>query len=175
MKNLDVCLIIVGISLVTGLPPAFSDSKTITTDSRAVIGPILELTISQQGQSELKFGNIQPSASGSTQVGPVVMVINVNANTGERYQVTQTMSGALENASGSKLDLTNLKFTTAASKSNGIVVSSPTQVSGSAQVIFTSDALGSSDTISTEYTLTVPPTQDPGDYSANLTYTVSSL
>ena len=155
--------------------PGHSASKSVITDTKAVIGPILELTISQNGQSQLKFGNILPVASGPTEVGPIVMIIDVKANTGERYQVTQLMSGSLENATGNKLDLENLKFKTTSANASGTAVSSATQVSSTAQVIFTSDITGSSDTISAEYFLTVPPLQEPGDYSANLTYTVSSL
>ena len=175
MKKPGVYLLIAGMSFIAGLPPAFSDTKTVMTDSKAIIGPLLELTISQQGQSELKFGNIRPSALGPTEVGPVLMVIDVKANSGERYQVTQIMNSSLENAEGKKLDLENLKFKTASLKSNGTAVASPTNVSSSAQVIFTSDANGTSDTITAEYMLTVPPTQEPGDYSSLLTYTVSSL
>ena len=103
------------------------------------------------------------------------MLIDVKANTGERYQVTQTMSGPLENPEGHKLGLGNLKFITSSSKSHGTVISIPTHVSPSSQVIFTSDNMGSSDAISAEYTLTIPPSQEAGDYFANLTYTVSSL
>ena len=175
MKKLPASLIAALTGLVISTSPVHSEAKTLITDSKAIIGAVLELAVSQKGQSELKFGNIRPSALGPTEVGPVLMVIDVKANTGERYQVTQVMSGSLENAEGRKLGLEYLKFKTAGSKSNGAGVASPTNVSASAQVIFTSDANGSSDTITAEYRLTVPPTQEPGDYSANLTYTVSSL
>ena len=156
------------------MPRLYCETKTINTDSKAAIGPVLELTVSQKGQSELKFGNVRPSALGPIVVGPVRMLIDVKANTGERYQITQSMNGPLENAEGHKLGLEYLKFKTSC-LSSGTAVSSLTNVSESAQIIFTSDIQGSSDTISSEYTLTVPPTQEPGDYSANLTYTVSSL
>lgn len=175
MKNLSVFFMIVVAPFIVLCPPTFSETKTIITDAKAHIGAVLELTVSQKGQSELKFGNIRPSAIHTTEVGPVVMQIEVKSNTGERYQVTQTMNSALENAEGSKMAAEHLKFKTASSKSNGAVVSEPTPVTAAAQVIFTSDTQGSSDTISVEYTLTVPPSQAPGDYSALLTYTVSSL
>ncbi len=109
------------------------------------------------------------------EVGPVRMQIEVKSNTGERYQVTQIMTSALENAEGNKIVAEYLKFKTASLKTNGAVVSQPTPVTAAPQVIFTSDEQGSSDTISVEYTLVVPPSQAPGDYSALLTYTVSSL
>ena len=174
MKKLPASFIAALTGLVILASPVRSETKTLITDSKAVIGPVLELTISQQGQSELKFGNIRPSALGPTEAGTVLMIIDVKANTGERYQVTQVMSGPLENAEGRKLGLEYLKFKTAGSKSNGAGIATPTNVSASAQVIFTSDANGSSDTITAEYTLTVPPSQEPGDYSSLLTYTVSA-
>ena len=157
------------------LPPAFPETKSVFTDTSASIGPILELTIAQEGQSELRFGNIRPSAIDTTEVGPMIMLVEVKSNSGERYQVTQTINSALENSEGNKIDLDHLKFKTSSLKSAGIAVSSPTTVSASSQIIFTSDAQGSGDTIQAEYTLAVPPAQAPGDYSALLTYTVSSL
>jgi len=152
-----------------------AETKAASTNTTASIAPLLELAISQTGQSELRFGNIRPSAIDVTQVGPITLLIEVKSNTGDRYQVTQTINSALENSEGDKIDLERLKFKTSSLKPNGTTIASPTPVSVSSQIIFTSDAQGTSDTISAEYTLTVPPSQAPGDYSALLTYTVSSL
>ena len=152
-----------------------AEIKTVVANTTAYIAPLLELAISQTGQSELRFGNIRPSAIDTTQVGPITLLIDVKSNTGDRYQVIQTINSALENSEGDKIDLSNLRFKTSSIKSNGIAIASPTPVSASSQIVFTSDAQGTSDTISAEYTLTVPASQAPGDYSALLTYTVSSL
>ena len=175
MKKLSSVLIVLSLSLFVLWSQAFAASKTVTTDARASVGSILELTVSQQGQSELRFGNIMPSALGPQEVGPVVMMIDVKSNSGERYQVTQAVNSSLQNSDGNQIDITNLKFKTASSKSNGTGVDSPAPVSASSQIIFTSDSQGTSDTITAEYTLTVPSSQAPGDYSTLLTYTVSSL
>ena len=152
-----------------------AETKTAFTNTTAYITPLLELAISQTGQSELRFGNIRPSAIDTIEVGPLTILIEVKSNTGDRYQVTQTINSALENAEGDKISLDHLKFKTSSAKLNGTAVASPTPVSASSQIIFTSDAQGTSDTISAEYTLAIPPSQAPGDYSALLTYTVSSL
>ena len=175
MNKLGIALILIGASLFMRLPATFAETKTVTTSTRASIGSILELTISQAGQSELRFGNIQPSAIDSKETGPVVILIDVKSNTGERYQITQNINSTLENADGNQIDIANLKFKTSSASSSGTGIGSPTAVSTASQVIFTSDSQGASDSIKAEYTLTIPPAQAPGDYSALLTYTVSSL
>ena len=175
MKKLSVALIFWLVSSLPLLSPAFAETKTVSTNAMASVGSILELTISQEGQSELRFGNIQSSAIDTKEAGPVVILIDVKSNTGERYQVTQNINSALENSEGDQMNITNLKFKTSPSNSNGTGIGSPISISTASQVIFTSDDQGASDTIKAEYTLTVPPAQAPGDYSALLTYTVSSL
>jgi hypothetical protein len=174
MKKI-ILLTVFALSMIKIAPVVYAETRTIMTDAKASIGSILELSISQEGQSELRFGNIRPSAIDSITVGPVRILVEVNSNSGERYQVTQSIGGPLENVEGNQIGLDHLKFQTSASNSNGYVVSSPTAVSASPQIIFTSDTQGRSDTIAAEYTLTVPPSQEPGDYFALLTYTVSSL
>ena len=154
---------------------ARAQTKTVTAISQAQITPVLELTVSQAGQSELRFGNIQPSAIDSIEAGPVLIVLNVNSNTGERYQVTQMVNGTLRNVTGDEIPQEQLKFQTTALKSEGKYVADITPVTASPQIIFESDALGSSDTIEARYTLTVPTAQAPGDYSALLTFTVSTV
>ena len=161
--------------LVFSAVNAFAASKTVTANSSAVIGSVLELTVSGQGRSELRFGNIQPSGTAPVEAGPVVMIVHVESNSGERYQVTHATSGPLQNPDGYRIELENLKFKTSALASNGTVVSSLTPVSLAPQVVFTSDLEGSSDTVQAEYTLTIPANQPPGDYSTFLTYTASTL
>ena len=154
---------------------ALAETRTITADSRALIPSVLELSVSQQGASELRFDKITPSSLGPTQTEPKLISIEVHSNSGEKYQVTQTISSALENATGEIIELENLKFKTTAAKSTGHGVSDFTPVSKGSQTIFTSDEQGSSESVSSEYQLTIPPSQAPGDYSALLTYTVSSV
>ncbi len=150
-----------------------AETRIITTDSKAQISPLLELSISQQGQSELKFGNILPSALETVEAGPISILIEVKSNSGERYQVTQAIGSDLSNAEGETISSQNLRFKT--ESKSGSPVTELTPVSSSSQVIYTSDALGNGDTISAQYILTVPESQAPGDYSGLLTYTVSSL
>ncbi len=166
-------MILAGITAVKS--EALAETKSISVSSQASIAPVLELSISQEGQQELRFGNIQPLATTATEIGPITILIRVNSNTGERYQITQTLNGVLENSAGDQMSLDHLKFTTAATSTNGVAVASPTSVSTSPQIIFTSDEKGISDTVSARYTLTVPASQAPGDYSTLLTYTISSL
>lgn len=156
------------------MPAVYANDSNFAVNAKADIETVLELQIDQTGQSELRFGNIRPSALEPTEAGPYVVTIHVVSNIGSSYHVTQSISNALENAEGQKIDSENLKFKTTAN-TKGTVISTPTPVTKSSQTIFISDPEGTSDTIKAEYTLTVPPSQAAGDYSALLTYTVSSL
>jgi len=150
-------------------------SQTFSIQSQAQIPTILELAISQTGASELRFGNIRPSALDATEAGPLSIIIDVTSNIGSRYQVTQAISGPLLNASGDEITPDHLTFTTTSTHSTGSAVGSPTVVVASSQAIYTSNPQGASDSIRADYKLTIPPSQAPGDYSAQMTYTVSSL
>ena len=168
------CLFAVGALLLFPVP-ASAAVKTANADYKASITPVLELAVSQAGQSELKFGDITPSSLGPTTSPEKTIVIEVQSNTGERYQVTQTFAGALENASGQKIDFENLKFRSRSSGNTGNPVASLTPAAGSAQTIFISDNAGTNEIVSVDYELTIPASQAPGDYSSLLTFTVSSL
>ena len=154
---------------------AFAESKNVSVNVKANIDTVLELNIEQTGQSELRFGNIRASATQASETAPIIIKIHVTSNIGESYQIIQSVGNALKNAQGDTIGSENLKFKTTAAKTSGTVISTPTPVSKYSQTVFTSDANGTSDTIQAEYTLSVPPSQAPGDYSALLTYTVSSL
>ncbi len=174
MKYLSKILIFLSIFL--SLPhSAAAASKTVTIESAASIKSVLELTVSQAENSELRFGNIRPSPTVTTEAGPIKISINLTCNTGQPYQVTQTISGPLENGSGGQISPDHLKFQSFSGKSIGTTVASPTPVTPSSQVIYVSDLQGTSDTVQTVYNLTVPPAQAPGDYSALLTYTASAV
>ncbi len=175
MKKFIFSLLVVTLILAGSQTTSHAATKTVVADTRAFIAPLLELSISQEGQSELRFGNIRPSAIDTIEAGPIAVLIEVRSNTGNRYQITQTINSALVNAEGNQMSFDQLKFKTTSSKLKGSTIDSPTPVSASSQIIYTSDAEGASDTITAAYTLTVPPSQAPGDYSALLTYTVSSL
>ena len=173
MKKILLLLLFAFLSLAR--TPVFAESLNVSVNTTVSIPTILELKIEETGQSELHFGNIRPSTIQATEAGPVIVKIHVTSNIGETYQVTQAMSNPLENAQGVQLGSDNLKFKTTAAKTAGTVIATATPVTKNIQTIFISDLKGTSDTIQAEYTLTVPPSQAPGDYSALLTYTVSSL
>ncbi len=171
------CLLFLSVLSVSWLlqNAAQAESKTVTADSKALIVPVLELSVSQQGVSELRFGEITPSSFGPIQAAPKLILIEVHSNSGEKYQVTQAISGALENIDGKTIGLENLKFKTTSAKSTGHAVADFTSFAPGSQTIFTSDDQGTDDIISAEYQLTIPSSQSPGDYVALLTYTVSSV
>ena len=173
MKKTLLLVLLAFLSLVK--TPVFAGIQNISVNTTVSVPTILELKIEETGQSELRFGNIRPSAIQATEVGPVIVKIHVTSNIGETYQVTQAMSNPLENAQGVQMRSENLKFKTTAAKTAGTVIAAATPVTKNLQTIFISDLKGTSDTIHAEYILTVPPSQAPGDYSALLTYTVSSL
>jgi len=149
--------------------------KSAVADYKATIIPILELAISQEGQSELKFGDILPSGAGPTTSLPKTIVVEIKSNTGERYQVTQKLAWPLQNAAGDGIELENLKFRSSSAGGSGSPVTDFTPATDSAQTVFISDNAGTGEVVSIEYELTIPPAQAPGDYSSLLTYTVSSL
>ena len=149
-------------------------SKSVAIYSEANIPNTLELAISQTGQSELRFGSV-PSASSPSVLGPLIINLNIASITGERYQVTQQLSGPLRNLDGNQIGVENLKFKSSSSKAVGTVVSTSVSAGASAQTVYVSDGLGTSNDLSIEYTLTAPPNQAPGDYSAPLNFTVSAL
>ena len=150
-------------------------TKTLRADSHAEIVPILELSVSQQGARELKFGDLMPSSLGPTDAPVQTILVEVHCNSGVPYQVTQALSGELENAQGETIPLDNLKFKTTSLKSTGKGINDFTSVTSGTQTIFISDKEGTSDSVTALYRLTIPSSQAPGDYSALLTYTVSSI
>jgi hypothetical protein len=155
--------------------PSQAATKSVTAASKATVVSTLELTVSQQGSSELKFGNLVPSAIDPTVAGPLQVRVDVQSNSGERYQVVQHINGPLTNGQTGQITPENLKFTSLAMKTTGMVVSTLTPLATTSQLIFTSNTNGTSDTILLDYTLVVPPGQAPGNYSAQITYTVSTL
>lgn len=156
-------------------PALQAATSTVTVNMQAEVPVSIQLSVSPEGQSELKFGNIQPVASQVTQAGPVTVAVKVDTNSGQKYQVTQTANGALQNADGDTISAESLKFMSSALNAGVTTVSSLTPVSGLNQTIYVSNELGEGDTISADYTLTVPPNQPAGDYSTLLTYTASTI
>lgn len=159
----------------SGICPSIQAASTLATNSKAEIPTILELRVSEASQSELKFGNIQPSALQPTEVGPMQVILRVNSNINEKYQVTQALAGPLENEKQATIDNKFLKFKTSSENKEAKPVSALTEMAAGTQTIYVSDEKGLSDTINAEYYLTVPVDQDPGDYTTAITYTVSSI
>lgn len=156
--------------------PVWAQTSLTPIQSQASVVPVLELTVSQNAQSELKFGNITFSSNLTPALSEIKSVtLMVLSNMGVKYTVTQSISGALQNAQGQTIALENLKFRTIAQHGTGTAVGTFTPLATGSQTIFSSDAQGSGETVSAEYQLSVPPSQAPGDYSAFITYTVSSV
>ena len=154
---------------------AWGASKQATAITSASVPGILQLSLSQNTQSELRFGNISSSILGPTLSTPQSIQIEVTSNTGVKYILTHTASGPLDNGQGQSIPLADLQFRTVAANGTGTAVPSFTATIPSAQTVFSSNEQGTSETVSAEYQLTVPPAQAPGDYSAFITYTVSSV
>lgn len=176
MRNLSLRIVFLASIALPLLPSAaLAETRLAALESKASIVPILELTISEQAQSELKFGNVSTSILGPTVTNPKNVLLVINSNSGSKYVVTQSLSGGLENGQGQAIGLENLKFKTTSTNGTGSPVNALTTVTPAAQTVFASDEQGTSETISAEYQLTIPPSQAPGDYSALITYTVSSV
>ena len=176
ISSMKIFIFLVSLAcLLVSLPTTLlAASKTATIRSQAHINDMLELTISSSGASELRFGNIRSSPN-SIKTEPITIVVSVISNTGQRYQVSQLLNGALENAQGDRILPEHLQFTTASENLTGTVISDPTGLIPGPQTIFISNSAGSSETIRAQYTLSPPPYQAPGNYSALLTYTASAL
>lgn len=154
---------------------AFAVSTTVTIGSKASVTPTIELMVQGQKESELRFGNIAPSAASETVSGPMTMKVEVKSNTGERYQVTQNLANPLQNETGVAIPLENLSFTSRSENAGGTITEAPTKLISNHQTVYISDAQGKSATILIDYTLNVPANQAPGNYSATITYTASTL
>ena len=175
MKKLLLNVMVSFPMLLLGIGPVLAGSELTSFTSAASVGPILQMTVSQNTDSELKFGNIIPSALGPTQAAPQIITIDVQSNSGTKYVVTQVANGALDNGRGDTIGLENLRFRTASGTTAGAAVPDLTPMTaGAAQTIFTSNDQGESGTIQAEYQLSVPSSQAPGDYSTFITFTVSS-
>lgn len=154
---------------------ASAASTTVTVGSKASVAPTIELIVQGQKDSELRFGDVLPSASGESTTGPMTMRVEVQSNTGERYQVTHHLNNPLQNESGIAIPLENLSFTSKSSHSKGTVYESPVELTPEQQTVFISDAAGMGDTVFIDYSLKVPAKQAPGNYSTTITYTASTL
>jgi len=168
-------LFLLGFSLGCLVPNStLAENKSLAITSTAQVDSVFELSISQQGTAELYFGEITPMDTPSVRTASQLILLEINSNNGERYQVTQTTSGALENSEGKIIPLENLKFKTSSKKSLESATADFTSLTPESQTVFISDNQSANDTISIEYQLTIPPFQAPGNYTTLLTYTVSS-
>ena len=172
MKKTFFFFLLITIAMFAFNTTARAASQSATVVSQAQVPVVLELSISPTGQSQLRFSNVQPSLISETQAGPMSIYVDVRANV--RYQVSEDLSGPLTNSAGDEIPIDHLSFITSAAHSTGTPVPT-TAASASSQVIFTSDALGTSDTIRADYTLRVPSSQAAGDYSTRIIYTISSI
>ena len=151
-------LLVLGVSL--GLPAqelALAASRQVTMISSASVVPVLQLSLSQNVQSELRFGNIASSALGPTISTPQTIHVEVMSNTGVRYALSHAASGPLQNALGHNIPLDNLQFHSTSLNGTGTAVIGTTSMTASAQTIFSSNEQGAGETISVEYQLVVPP------------------
>lgn len=168
-------LVLAVMCLAGGAFPVWAATTTASAQAHAEIIPVLELKVSDQATSELKFGNITPSAIQSV-MSPVKKInLDIRSNTGEPYIVTQSFSGPMQNTQGSTIDLEKLKFRAIPSGGQGSGVNTFTNSSSAAQTIYRSNETGQSQTVQLEFQLEVPVAQAPGDYSAFLTFTVSTI
>ena len=154
---------------------AWGATKQTSLLTSASVPGVLELSLSQNVKSELKFGNVNSSMLSSTTSAAQSILIEVVSNTGEKYILTHSASGPLDNGQGQSIPLADLQFRTEAAHGSGMAVPVFTSMTPSAQTIFTSNEQGASETVSAQYQLSVPASQAPGDYSAFITYTVSSV
>ena len=150
-------------------------TQSILLSTTANVVPILELSLSESAQLELKFGSINSSGLGPVLSEVRTIQVNVLSNTGNQYILTQSLDGPLQNTGGDTIAVNNLSFRTKAVNSTGTPIPAFTPASASAQTIFSSDNQGTAENISADYQLYIPPLQAPGDYSALITYTVSSV
>jgi hypothetical protein len=150
-------------------------NASVVVNMQAEVPVSIQLSVSPQGQSELRFGNIQPSLLETTEAGPIIVSVQVQTNAGQKYQVTQAVSGSLQNSNGDTISSNNLQYKSTALKSGSTAVASYTGVTGPSQTVYISNDQGDEDTISAEYKLTVPASQPAGDYSTLLTYTASTI
>jgi len=144
--------------------------KSFTVPVRLEVETILYIDVESEG-ALLNFGKFKEP--GDTQQRQVhVRAFN---NTGERYQVSQVISRPFTNAKGDAIPQDHFVAVMKAATSGTTSYLGATPVKIGETTIFSSDARGGSSEFDIDYALTLPKDIGGGNYSAEVTYSISLI
>jgi hypothetical protein len=153
-------------------------------DLEVEISPIFDLIITPELGGMIKFRNIKPSSQ--PKVSASEAIIEVKSNIGKKYQVSQKAFSELVNKEGKVIPteyftirtepIDNTDINEGIGKIKGVLkLPKNTPVSKEDTGVFISDEKGSPDKFKVIYELNVPLDVGPGDYTANVVYSISEL
>ncbi|MFH0855981.1 MAG: hypothetical protein V1869_05715 [Candidatus Omnitrophota bacterium] len=135
---------------------------------------IFEISISPQDQRyNIDFADLKPG------VGPRIneVLIEVKSNLGRPYQVTQNVFSELSNSSGGKIPAEYFSLQTLAQNNTrgSLKVTGKTPIEKGNLLLFVSDPSGSADKFKVIYELVCPADLRAGNYSSQITYTLTEI
>ena len=154
-------------------------------DLEIEIAPVFDLTITPEMGGAIKFRNIKPGRQPEPARSEVV--IEIKSNVGKKYQVSQKILSDLSTSKQGKImppeyftfrtgPIDNTEINKDVVKIKGVLRFPKNMViSKEDTAIFISDEKGSPDRFKVIYELNVSLDVEPGDYSANVVYSISEL
>lgn len=161
------------------IEPGFIDAVDLEFEVEPIFG-ILTFAVSEDGQVQkegstlLRFGIVGFKAG--TKESKVRL--KVNSNLGRPYLVTQKLATPLENEQGDKIPDELLTFETkkAGETKGNVKFAEETKFESEKDIsIFVSNSAGESDEFDITYKLRVTPDTHGGDYSTQISYSLSEL
>ncbi|MCX5701573.1 MAG: hypothetical protein NTW64_01125 [Candidatus Omnitrophica bacterium] len=153
-------------------------------DLEAEIAPVFDLIITPELGGVIKFRNIKPSRQPTVSSSEVI--IEIKTNIGKKFQVSQKALSDLVNKEGKIVPSDYFTLRTEPIDNTGtdkdidkikglLRFPKNTAVTKEDTAIFISDEIGSPGRFKVIYELNVPLDVGPGDYSANVVYSISEL
>jgi len=153
----------------------FSKTQLLETLNFEVENPqVFDLVVAPESQKgAIEFRNLRPT---DTEAKRNEIVIEVNSNTGKRYQVTQNVYSDLVNKAGEPIRAKAFTLRTESMDTLGSLrFPNAENVQKGYTVLFVSDKKGSSDKFKVIYELAPSRDLKSGDYSTRITYSLSEL
>jgi len=136
------------------------------------IDPTFELNVSPETGGRIEFRDLKPQEQAKINE----VIVEVNTNLGKPYQISQKVERLLTNKDGTTISKERFVFRQEKITDGGILKQpSNTPVEIGETTIYISDGKGSPANFKIIYELTVPEDLRAGNYSSNITYSISEL
>ncbi len=149
---------------------SLAPTETFRVPVRLEIEPVLYLEVKADGGTGLSFGRFRPD-----DLRERTVTLDARSNLGVPYQVSQILSRRLVNEKGQPLP--EEIFTYFADEPQGGKVGSttPTPVREGEDVVYTSDAKGTTESVKLHYSLIIPKDTSAGSYNSDIKYSITTL